>query len=163
VPLSKADVDKLLQNGLALQERIMIETREEVESENLGFVYGKEMGEKLLRTIIERIPVETDMLDQTAYLIRAIACAQIFNEGNKRMATVFANFRLEQHGFKLSVANPDDFASFMERVVGKCPKIPLPPGELLDRDELYEYVHRWLEKRIVKLNSDQTTSESRLK
>jgi len=163
VPLPEAEVDKLLQNALALQERIMIETREEVESENLGFVYSKEMGERSLRTIIERIPTEADLLDQTTYLIRAIACAQIFNEGNKRMATVFANYRLEQHGLRFSAANPDEFAAFMERVVGKCPKIPLPSSDLLDRDELYEYVHRWLEKRIVKVNLDPTSSEERLK
>jgi hypothetical protein len=79
------------------------------------------------------------------------------------MATVFANFRLAQHGLQLSAANPDEFASFMERVVSRCSKIPLPSGELLDKDELYEYVHRWLEKRIVKVNLGPTTSEKRLK
>lgn len=153
--LSDEDVDKILQNALALQERIMIETREEVESENLGFVYGREAGEKSLRTIIERIPIDRPILGQTAYLVRAIACTQIFNEGNKRMATVFANLWLENRGLRLSSGNPEEYASFMERVVGRCPKIPLPASELLDEDELYDFVHRWLEKRIVKVNSDR--------
>lgn len=141
------ELERLLENALALHEEVLLRGREELPEESLGFVYGRKAGERMLRKILEGIPREASSRDQAAYLIRAIVCAQIFNEGNKRLATVFTNFWLRRDGLRLR-ADPDDLRAFMYRVVSACPKIPLPQVELQVKDGLYESIRAWLEDSI---------------
>lgn len=149
---SDEELEKLLRNALAMHEEVLLEGREEIPEESLGFVYGTEVGERDLRTILQNIPLAEPPAEQLTCLIRAIVCSQIFCEGNKRFATVFSNYHLRGLGLSL-VADPEDLKRVLSSLVGKCPKIPLPADDLLVRDKAYEYVREWIESETGKLKA----------
>ena len=148
--LGEKELSELLQNALALHEEVLLNGREVVDSDSLGFVHGKEAGEARLRGVLAGIPIEEELPVQLAYLARAITCAQVFNEGNKRFASVFMNFWLRPKGFRIE-ATGEEIETFMVTVLEGCPGIPLATERLCDRDAVYQYALEWLRNRVVRI------------
>jgi hypothetical protein len=148
--LGEKELSELLQNALALHEEILLSGRELIDSDSLGFVYGKDAGEAKLKEIIAGTPIEAELSVQLAYLARAITCAQVFNEGNKRFASVFMNFWLRPMGLRIQ-ATGQEMETFMVSVLEGCPSIPLATERLHDRDAVYQYALEWLRNRIVRI------------
>ncbi len=149
--LSRNEARGLAQNAIAMQQDVLLHGREQVDERSLGFVFGEEEGRRVLEEIMMGIPIQSDPVDQAAYLVRAIVCAQILNEGNKRLATVFANFWLAQFNLRIA-AEPERLEKFMLSIVPRCPKVPLPVVLMDAQDGCYGFVKEWLEKHVVKVN-----------
>jgi len=148
--LSRETLQRLLQIALAMQEEVLRYEQRDIDDDDIGFVYGKEVGERDLSLILESIPTESPLEDQIAYLARTITCMQIFNNANKRFATAFSAFWLRQSGFRIR-ADPREWEYFMLGILQRCPQIPLSAARLQEKDAAFEYAISWLRSRIIKI------------
>jgi hypothetical protein len=148
--VTSAEATELLRNTLAIHEDVLLHGAEEIEEEDLGFVYGEGVGRRDLLRILEGIPDDSPAV-QVAYLARAIACAQVFNDGNKRTATILADLWLAQKGLRIE-ASPEDLERLMVGVLERCPSIPLREDALHGVDSALEFAMGWLRNRIVNIN-----------
>jgi len=133
-----------------MQEEVLRYEQRDIDDDDIGFVYGKEVGERDLSLILESIPTESPLEDQIAYLARTITCMQIFNDANKRFATAFSAFWLRQSSFRIR-ADPREWEYFMLGILQRCPQIPLSSASLQERDAAFEYAISWLRSRIIKI------------
>jgi len=140
----------LLKNTLAIHEDVLTHGVEEVDEEDLGFVYGEEAGQRDLLRIFEGVPDDTPAI-QVAYLTRALACAQVFNNGNKRTATILGDFWLAEKGLRIE-ALPEELEGYMVGILERCPSIPLQANALHSTDSAFQFALAWLRNRIVRIN-----------
>ena len=115
-----------------MQEEVLRYDQRDIDDDDIGFVYGKEVGERDLRLLLEGIPTLRPLEDQVAYLARTITCMQIFNNANKRFATAFSAFWLRQSGFRIR-ADPREWEYFMLGILQRCPQIPLSAASLQEK------------------------------
>jgi len=130
--LSGEPLQRLLQIALAMQEGVLRYEQRNIDDDDIGFVYGKEVGERDLRLLLEGIPTLRPLEDQVAYLARTITCMQIFNNANKRFATAFSAFWFRHSGSRIT-ADPREWEYFMLAVLQRCPQIPLSAASLQEK------------------------------
>ncbi len=144
---------RLAHRTIALNSRIIRETQEGWTDEDIGTdTFGPEGSIRRLAFIFEQIPLDEAVHVQTAYLLRAIMCSQIFNDGNKRTAVVLAIRQAMQAGFRVE-ANQDELYHFIVRRFGQCPRFPMTEADILARDRLFQEISTWLAPRMRRINT----------
>ncbi len=142
---------RLAWRTIRLNEEIIRTTQETIGDEDVGVEnFGMEGSIRRLAFIFENLPVGESVPVQAAYILRAIMCAQIFNDGNKRTATVLALAVIGTGGARVE-STEDEIYDFIVRRFGGCPRWPMEENDILARDRLFNEIAPWLETKVRSL------------
>ena len=131
-----------------LNRAILEQNENQINLEDIGLTYDEDMYQKKCKFILENIPYDEQISSQAAYLIRAFTCSQMFKEGNRRTTIIFTEMWLQQNKYHLKVSNKELW-NFIKRLLERCPRIPISNQEIISKDQLYQDIEKWIDKRIA--------------